>query len=188
MTAIRPTSRTWLIGGVGIALVAALVFALFSLNGSSKADVTVNVIEGAGGNAKTSEFTSVDEALRYASGQAGFEVKTPELPAGYALDTVVIPPKPPIDTGGIPRRVMLNASKGEQSFSILQVNHHYDFPGKDADHLLPLSSLGDFYKVPADTMTFYTLLTEDRGYGLDLPSSVPFDDAEAVKILESMAQ
>lgn len=149
----------------------------------------ITVFEEAGSkDMKVTEFESTREGLAHASAVAGFEVKAVELPDGYVLENVAIPAKPPFNAPGAPQRVTLKATNGEQSLIIMQVNHHFDFLGKDADHLLPLSSLGDLYKVPSATVTQYTLLTEDRSYDIAVPTTSGLDDAAVVQILESMAK
>ncbi len=189
-----PTRRLPLI--VIPALVVVLIavgFAAWSGLGQGRADPGVRVVDGTapgGGSPVERTFSSAQDAVAFASSRAGFTVGGPSnLPSGYALVEVDIPPKPPSSAPGAPLRATLKLRKGDTGFQILLVNQPFTFDGDDTSHLIASLSAGArVFKVVGDVTTDYTLLTASRGAVITARNPSPLADDEAVRILSSLPQ
>jgi len=159
--------------------------------------ITASVFEpgASGAPSATSDFSSLADALKYASSKAGFEIPVPTyLPPGYVVTGIDIPPKPPRAVSGEPPRVTLVIRTAKPDvMNLLIVNQRYTFPGDDPGHVIASPAPGSqIFKtegpVGASGVQAFNFILRTPTRGAEITADNTLSDAEVVRILSSLPQ
>lgn len=180
-------SKHWTL--IGILCAAALLAAGILLWRGNEASSLVPD-DGRAASVGTGDSGELERMLRDASDEAGFELKTPELPEGFIVEGLRTWPAHPSAAGDAAstfRHAELFVKGPVFGFQITQTNRAVDLVG--APKQVGSEDGGEpvFLEETAQARV-YTLIAAGRSYSLAIASQHAFADEEAVAVLRSMAR
>lgn len=184
--------RRWALAGIlaGLAIVGVAGGAVLVTANESGGPSAVTVFEERNGQSiVVTTYPSSVDAASAAAKASGWSVPLPAVPAGFRLAPLTVYARPPFPDAALPTRVEAKYEKEATWFKLLYVGSRFRFPGdEDAANRLQSPKAGqDLFRVTAGAFVEYTLLTADRGYVVTVPNPSPLTEAEAIRILASIA-
>ncbi|MFN8506595.1 MAG: hypothetical protein U0547_03400 [Dehalococcoidia bacterium] len=174
---------------VGLLLVGVAGSAVLVTANDGGGPSAVTLFEQRGGQPVVTTYPSAAEAAAAAAKVSGAAVPVAGAPAGFRLVSFTIYPMPPFPASGMPTRVEAKYEKGSTWVKLLYVGSRFGFPGdEDAANRLPPPKAGqDLFRITTKDFIEYTVLTADRGFVVTLPNPSPLTEAEAIRVLTSVA-
>lgn len=181
-------SKHWTL--IGILCAAALLAAGILLWRGNEASSLVPD-DGRAASVGTGDSGELERMLRDASDEAGFELKTPELPEGFIVEGLRTWPAHPSAAGDAAstfRHAELFVKGPVFGFQITQTNRAVDLVGAPKQ-----VGSGDGGEPPVfleetEHARVYTLIAAGRSFSLAIASQHAFSEEEAVAVLRSMAR
>lgn len=173
-------------GVVVIAGLSAIAVAAWRGNEASSLDPD----DGRAVSVGTGDSGELERMLRDASDEAGFELKTPELPEGFIVEGLRTWPAHPSAAGDAAstfRHAELFVKGPVFGFQITQTNRAVDLVGS------PKKVGGEGGAEPVfleetEQARVYTLIAAGRSFSLAIASQHTFAEEDAVAVLRSMAR
>lgn len=181
----RRTLWTVTVGLLVVAVVSAAAVAVWQGDEASSLDPN----DGRAVSVGTGDSGELARMLGDASDEAGFELKAPDLPAGFIVEGLRTWPAHTPGAGGPSstfRHAELFVKGPEFGFQITQTNRAVDLVGSPKQ----VGSEGDGEPVfleETEQARVYTLIAADRSFSLAIASQHTFAEEEAIAVLRSMA-
>lgn len=173
-------------GILAMAAVGATAAAVWQGNEASSLDPNGGWAASLG----TSDSGELARMLGDASDEAGFELKVPDLPAGFIVEGLRTWPAHTPGAGGSSstfRHAELFVKGPDFGFQITQTNRPVNLVGSPRQIGGTDGDEHPIFLEESDQAKVYTLITADRSYSLAIASQHTFAEKEAIAVLRSMA-
>jgi hypothetical protein len=134
------------------------------------------------GSDKVSTFDTQETAAEHASELAGFRVMAVHgLPAGMEVTGFKVAP----EVDGVIMNTLVTVSGDDGGLLIDQMNSR---AAGDLGTPLESNDPGQYFRLDVAGFVFYSLLTEQRTFTIQVATATPFSDDDALRILGEFAE